>query len=144
MKPDLTSDADRFLALILLTGDGVGAMRRSPSRQSLESPEGTRAFAEQRQELAELLGLSDTSDRTSKPAWPPPQTRIRTTDERVPDSAPSHTGISAGETMRIRQRRESLPNETGGAGGTADREMPQGRTQREHGAPIAFGTFPVE
>ncbi len=80
-----------IFALNLLTGDLVEAMRRPPSRQSLESPEGARAFAEQRQELAELLGLTDTSDQTSKPAWPPPQTRIRTTDERVLDSALSQS-----------------------------------------------------
>jgi len=80
-----------IVALNLLTGDLAEVVRRSAPQQSQQSPEPARAFAQQRQELAELLGLTDTFDRTSKPAWPPPQTRIRAIEERVPDSALSRS-----------------------------------------------------
>lgn len=76
-----------ILALNLLTGDLAEAVRRSPPHQPSQSPDATRAFAEQRRELAELLGLSDGPAPATQPAWQPPQTQIRKTDEPLFNTA---------------------------------------------------------
>lgn len=72
-----------ILTLNVLTADRPGGPTRAAAPSSAET---RRAFAEQRRELAELLGLAVTPVRTLKPAVAPPQSYIRRPGERVPDT----------------------------------------------------------
>ncbi|HOB99554.1 MAG TPA: zf-HC2 domain-containing protein [Verrucomicrobiota bacterium] len=87
-----------IFALNLLTGNLPEVVHRSAPQQSQQSPETARAFAEQRQELAELLGLTDAPAQPPKPTAPPNQTHIWNTDDRVPDSVLNRSATSASHT----------------------------------------------
>lgn len=79
-----------ILVVNLLTVD-----RSDVNRRPIQPPPAyaSHALAEQRRELAELLGLASTPAAPTKPASGPPQTQIRKTNHRLPDSAMNPLGL---------------------------------------------------